>query len=549
MMKKIIFLIAGCTLLFAAQAQHQYANPILAGFYPDPSICRAGNDYYLVNSTFAYYPGIPIFHSTDLVNWEQIGSAINRPSQLDLDSQGVSRGLFAPAIRYHNGTFYIACTLIDRGGNFIITAKNPAGEWSNPVWLPAISGIDPSLFFDDDKIYLVYNSDAPNNKPLYEGHRTIRLRELNDQLQPIGEEKILVNGGTDLSQKPVWIEGPHLYKIRGWYYLMCAQGGTSTNHSEVIFRSKTLDNFVPYKNNPILTQTDLDSNRKNPITCTGHADLVETPKGKWYAVFLGCRPYEGNYFNTGRETFMTPVAWVDSFPIINPKGEAVQYAYPTPDNVALKPKPNAAFGGNYEFEDSFTNATLNSRYLFLRNVREKWYETGNGKLTMRLRPETCSGLGNPSFIGFRQAHMDNVVMVNLRFTPQNENEQAGLLVFYNETHYYFFCKGLRDGKPAVQLFQSSTVPGEPPKELAFQELDERDDRVELIVSSNGDEYTFRYGYMYGTNDISTVDVDAKFLSTQTAGGFTGCLYAMYATSNGANSDNSAVFDAFAYYGK
>ena len=521
---------------------------MLAGFYPDPSICRAGNDYYLVNSSFAYYPGIPIFHSTDLVNWEQIGSVINRPSQLDLDSQGVSRGLFAPAIRYHDGTFYVACTLIDYGGNFIVTAKNPAGAWSNPVWLPTVSGIDPSLFFDGDKIYLVYNSDPPNNQPLYEGHRTIRLRELNKQLQPIGKEKILVNGGTDIAQKPVWIEGPHLYKIKGWYYLMCAQGGTSVNHSEVIFRSKTLDNFVPYKNNPILTQTDLDAHRKNPITCTGHADLVETPKGKWYAVFLGCRPYEDNYFNTGRETFMTPVMWENGFPIINPKGKAIQYHYPTPDNVALKPKPNEAFSGAYDFKDSFSNTELNKRYLFLRNVREQWYQTGGGKLTMRLRPQTCSGKGNPSFIGFRQAHMNNVAAVNLRFTAQKENEQAGLLVFYNETHYYFFCKGLHDGKQAVQLFQSSTVQGEPAKELAYAYLDSaKDNPIKLMVDCTGDIYHFSGGSK--KDDIKLhYDADAKFLSTQTAGGFTGCVYAMYATSNGAASDNTAIFDSFEYAG-
>jgi alpha-N-arabinofuranosidase len=510
----------------------------------------------MVNSTFAYYPGIPIFHSTDLVNWEQIGSVINRPSQLNLDSQGVSRGLFAPAIRYHNGTFYVTCTLVDNGGNFIVTTKNPAGEWSNPVWLPAVSGIDPSLFFDDNKIYLVYNSDALGNKPLYEGHRTIRLRELNDSLQPIGEEKILVNGGTDLSQKPVWIEGPHIYKINGWYYLMCAQGGTSVNHSEVIFRSKRVDgDFVPNQNNPILTQTDLDSNRENPITCTGHADLVETPEGKWYAVFLGCRPYEGNYFNTGRETFMTPVEWKDGFPVINPKGKAIQYFYPTPNNVALKPKPNEAFSGNYLFRDDFTNTTLNNRYLFLRNVREKWYEVGSGKLTIKLRPETCSGMGNPSFIGFRQAHIKNKASVELHFTPNTENEQAGLLIFYNETHYYFFCKTLRNGKPAIELLKSSAVQGEPPQELAYVylEKDKKDESVTLMVSCKGSKYDFSYSDS-SPDSAAVVDthffreVDAKFLSTQIAGGFVGCLYAMYATSNDVKSNNTASFSVFNYAG-
>src|SRR5215213_3770781 len=156
-MKRFLFsLLVSCGFIASAQ---QYSNPILTGFYPDPAICRVGSDYYLVNSSFAYYPGLPIFHSKDLVNWKQIGHAMNRPEQLDLDGAGVSRGLFAPDITYHKGTFYIVCTLIDKLGNFVITAKDPKGPWSNPVALPQVNGIDPALFFDeDDKAYIVFNS-------------------------------------------------------------------------------------------------------------------------------------------------------------------------------------------------------------------------------------------------------------------------------------------------------------------------------------------------------------------------------------------------------
>jgi xylan 1,4-beta-xylosidase len=307
-----------------------FTNPILAGFYPDPSICRAGNDYYIVNSSFAYYPGLPIFHSTDLVNWQQIGAALNRPEQLNLDSAGVSRGLFAPAITYHKGTFYIVCTLVDKGGNFVITSTNPKGPWSNLVWLPEVDGIDPSIFFDeDDKAYIVYNSIPPDNISLHGGHRTIRMNTFDaKKLKVTSDNKIIINGGTDMSKKPVWIEGPHLFKKDGWYYLMCAEGGTDYEHSEVVFKSKTIDGpFIPYDKNPILTQRHLDKNRKNPVTNTGHADLVETPGGKWWAVFLGCRPYENNTFNTGRETFMAPVEWKEGWPIINPNFAEVQYTY------------------------------------------------------------------------------------------------------------------------------------------------------------------------------------------------------------------------------
>lgn len=195
------------------QAQGTYTNPILSGFYPDPSIIRVAEDYYLVTSSFAYFPGLPIFHSKDLVSWHQIGYAMDRKEQLDLTGAGVSRGLFAPAISYHDGLYYITCTLVDKGGNFIITAKDPKGPWSNPTYLPQVNGIDPSLYFEDDQAYILYNSIPPDNVSLYNGHRTIRMYPLDkDSLKTKEQEIILINGGTDLSKQPVWIEAPHVLK-------------------------------------------------------------------------------------------------------------------------------------------------------------------------------------------------------------------------------------------------------------------------------------------------------------------------------------------------
>src|SRR5690606_8297838 len=215
----ILLLFISANILSMAQEKLTYTNPILAGFYPDPSIVRAGDDYYMTTSTFAYFPGLPIFHSRDLVNWQLVGHAMDRNEQLDLAKAGVSRGLFAPAIKYHKGVFYITCTLIDNGGNFIITATDPRGPWSNPVWLPKVSGIDPSLYFDEDgKMYIIYNSEPPGNKTLYDGHRTIRMWELDPaSFQTVGEEILVINGGTDISKKPVWIEAPHIIKKDGWY--------------------------------------------------------------------------------------------------------------------------------------------------------------------------------------------------------------------------------------------------------------------------------------------------------------------------------------------
>ena len=521
-----------------------YQNPILAGFYPDPSICKANDRFYLVTSSFSYFPGLPVFESTDLVNWEQIGHAMDRPEQLDTDGQGVSRGLFAPAISYHNGTFYIVCTQVDKGGNFVITAEDPAGPWSNPIYLGELNGIDPSLFFDEDRVYITYNSVPPDNKSLYDGHRSIRMYELDSEtLQPIGEQTLLVNGGVDLSQEPVWIEAPHIYKINDYYYLMCAEGGTAYNHSEVIFRSKEVRGpYEPWSENPILTQRHLDPTRPNPVTTAGHADLVQLDNGDWWAVFLACRPYEGNYFNIGRETFLTPVVWQDGWPVINPDFEEVQYAYPTPLGNAVD-TTLFPYSGNFTIRDDFDDDSLALNYIFLRTPKEKWYTIADSQLTMELRPETASGTSNPSFVGHRQQHHTGNVSVALGFQPANENEKAGLLAFQSETHYYLLAKSQQDGESIVQLLQSSD---DELQELASQPVG--DGELKLEISFEGANYRFRYAESGGEWKVLQEGVDGKFLSTEDAGGFVGTVLAMYATSSGATSENTASFDWFRYQG-
>ena len=244
--------------------QGTYRNPVLAGFYPDPSITRVGDTFYLVNSTFTYFPGIPVFESRDLVHWRQIGNVIDRPRELSFAGKDVSRGIFAPTIRYHNGLFYLITTAVDSGGNAVFVAKNPAGPWSDPVPLPELQGgIDPSLFFDDNGKAYVVNNGLPQGGPKYEGHRAIWIREFDPAARKlVGRAKVLVNGGVDMSKKPIWIEGPHLYRHAGWYFLMCAEGGTSTQHSEVVLRAKSpWGPFKPYAGNPILTQRDLPADR------------------------------------------------------------------------------------------------------------------------------------------------------------------------------------------------------------------------------------------------------------------------------------------------
>ncbi|MBO9205224.1 MULTISPECIES: glycoside hydrolase family 43 protein [Niastella] len=542
----IIFLIV-VSLNTTAQTA-RVNNPILAGFYPDPSICRVGNDYYLVNSTFAYYPGLPVFHSTDLANWEQIGFAMDRPEQLDLDGAHVSGGLFAPTIRFNKGLYYITCTNTTHGGNFIITAKNPKGPWSNPVFLPAVKGIDPSMFFDDNgKAYIVYNSEAPDNKPQYEGHRTIRMYEVDlNTLQTKGAEIVLVNGGSDISQKPIWIEGPHLFKYNKTYYLMCAEGGTGYNHSEVIFKSKKAEGpFESYTGNPILTQRQLAVGRKRAVTSTGHADLVTTPDGSWYAVFLGCRPYSDEHYNTGRETFMAPVEWKEDWPIILPGNETV------PDKVSIKgaiAKNPLTFSSDFLFRDNFKSTELNNRYEFLRTVREPWYHINsiNGTLSIQLKPTTCSDKANPAFIGYRQSHLRGYASTALTFAPASSQEKAGLLVFQNENFYYYLCLSVENNQPVLQLYKGPGKSGGEPLLLSTQKIQASGQvPVQLKIQTNGHAYSFYYAEKGSTIwKLFKEGLDANYLSTHTAGGFVGCMYAMYATSNGAPTTNSAVFNYF-----
>lgn len=538
-----------CVLIgYLSQAQETYNNPILAGFYPDPSICKAGNTYYLINSTFAYFPGIPIFQSKDLINWKQIGNVLDRPEQLDLDGLGVSRGIFAPAIQYHNELFYVVSTVVDGQNNFVVTASNPAGPWSVPVWIPEVEGIDPSLFFDaNGKSYIIYNSTPADNKPLYDGHRTIKMFEFDyKNLKVIGKEKILIDGGTDISKKPIWIEGPHIYKHDGLYYLMAAEGGTAEGHSEVVFRSK--DIWGPYKSyekNPILTQRYLNTDRKFPVTSTGHADLIQTDQGEWYGVFLGCRPYQENYYNTGRETFMAPVNWEDGWPRFNLGGDEVQYSYKTPNNSKRKSK-GRQYNGNFSFNEQFTDAVLGYNWLFLRTPKEKWVNLKNGFLHLRTRPESCSDMVNPSFIGHRQQHAKGSVSVQMKFSAKKENEKSGLIVFQNETHFYYLCKSIKNNQSMLQLFKSS---GNSMQEITTIPISSNES-IKLKINSNNDTYDFLYAEDEDQQDWKVLKsgMDAKFLSTKEAGGFVGAIYGMYTTSLGQPSNNTASFDWFNYVG-
>lgn len=509
-----------------------FYNPILPGWYSDPSICsNEDGDYFLVTSTFAYFPGVPIFHSKDLVNWKQVGHVLNRASQLvNMEGQHVSGGIFAPAISYNpqNKTYYMITTNVGVG-NFFVKTQNPFGEWSDPIRLPEVGGIDPSFFFDEDgKAYIVNNDEAPNNKPEYSGHRTIRIQEFDVKTdKTVGPRKILVNKGARPEDKPIWIEGPHLYKINGNYFLMSAEGGTSDWHSEVIFRGDSpMGKYLPWKNNPILTQRHLKSDRPNSVTCAGHADLIQAKEGDWWAVFLACRPINNQFENLGRETFMMPVKWSeDGFPYMT-QGEDLVPMIAKRDGA--KRDTTVTFG-NFEKIDHFDSKVLDLTWMTLRTPATDLYSLTEtpGYLTLKCAPISATEKKTPAFVCRRMQHHNFECSTRMLFDPSDEKEIAGMLLFKNETHQYFFCLSKVGNEKCISLKQI----GEKEQTLASHEIAADAKEIYLKVISQGTDYDFCYSLDKEKKwNVLCKDVDASYLSTAEAGGFTGSTIGLYATS-------------------
>ncbi len=513
-----------------------FRNPILPGFYPDPSICRVGDDYYLINSTFEYFPGLPIFHSRDLMHWHQIGHVLDRPSQLPLDGVRPSDGLYAPTIRYSQGVFYVINTLLHgptKSGNFIVTATDPAGPWSEPYWLDNAPGIDPSLLFDDDgRVWFVGNQMARHSQ--YEGHTEIWMQELDLQsMRLIGKPRVIWDGA---AKGATWSEGPHLYKIDGRYYLMTAEGGTGHHHAVVIARSDEV--IGPYQSNPgnpILTHRHLGLDY--PIVGTGHADLVQTQTGEWWMVMLAMRPYGGYYYNLGRETFLAPVRWEEGWPIVSPGIGRVEFTFPAPNLPEHEWPPVPA-------RDDFDQPALAHQWILLRTPREDFWslKDRSGYLRLRLRPPHLAELSNPSFVGRRQQHIHFAAQTLMEFTPQSEHECAGLVLIQNNNFHFCFVV-TRTDRTVIRLIKRAAG-----VEETIAERPINAGRCYLKVEAHEQAYSFYAASEPDKWQPIAEGVDGRILSTPVAGGFVGAVIALYASSHGQPSTNCADFDWFEYLG-
>ncbi|MCH7402037.1 glycoside hydrolase family 43 protein [Belliella kenyensis] len=521
----------------------EFYNPLLQGCYPDPAITRKGDDYFMVVSSFVMFPGVPIFHSKDLVNWTQIGHVLDRNSQLKVQDAGISMGIYAPDIKYnpYNDTFYMITTQFAGGfGNIVVKTKDPFQGWSDPIKLK-FDGIDPGLFFDEDgKAYVVHN-DAPNEgEERYNGHRVIKIWEYDLEKDQVvaGTDKIIVDGGVDPSKNPIWIEAPHLYKKNGAYYLMCAEGGTGDNHSEVIFKSDSPTGpFIPAPSNPILTQRYFGDERSYKVDWAGHADLVLGPDDKYYGVFLGVRPNEKNRVNTGRETFILPVDWSGEWPVFEngliPMGPKLKM----PEGVTeVKYGKDGFFpNGNFVYTEKFDSKDLDYRWIGLRGPREDFISFVKGGLQINPFATNIKEVKPTSTLFYRQQHQNFSFTTKLTYQPQSDKDLAGITCVQSEAFNYVFGV-TKVGNDHVLVLQRTEGKGMGRNRqinsqiLASTKVD-LSKPLTLQVKANGDEYEFGYAVAGGEIQNLGGKVSGDILSTNVAGGFTGNMIGLYATTS------------------
>ncbi|MBB6694098.1 glycoside hydrolase family 43 protein [Cohnella xylanilytica] len=504
-----------------------YSNPVIRGFHPDPSVCRVGDDYYLATSSFEYFPGIPIFHSRNLVHWRQLGHVLTRESQLPLARKNdypSSLGIYAPTLRHHNGRFYVVTTNVTSGENFYVWAERPEGPWSEPVVIEGWGGIDPDLFFDDDGTVYLTGTSQYRTEP--EG---IYQAELDIATGKLRSERRLVWTGTGGSSP----EGPHLYKIGGWYYLMIAEGGTEYGHMETIARSRAPQGpFEPNPHNPILSNRSTDK----PIQATGHADLVQAPDGRWWAVLLGIRPvgYPRRH-HLGRETMLAPVAWTEEgWPVVGTEG---RIEVDNDDGTLPPGQPEPRLE-----RDSFDGPSLAPEWNFYRNPAPGSWSLSERSGWLTLYGQACSlnDYGSPAFVGRRQQHFDCEVETRMRFVPEAEGEEAGLTVFMNEGFHYEIAKTRREGKPLLLFRRRIGSLAKTEAEIGFEE-------PEVVLGVEAKDVGYSFYYRGSDGEKRTIGSgESAMLATETAGGFTGVYFALYATGNGRACAAPARFDYFQY---
>ena len=534
-------------------------NPILPGFYPDPSICRVGEEYYLVCSSFELCPGIPIFHSRDLAHWEQIGHVMTEENGFIVSPNTYNGGVMAPTIRYWEGTFYVINANFDDRGNYIVTAKDPAGPWSKPHYLgDDVPGIDASLFFDHDGSCYVVGTGLVAQTPEGLKERCIWAAEFDiETMHTKSEARPIWNSALRAAASP---ESPHIYHIGDWYYLMIAEGGTEHYHAITMARSRTpLGWYEGNPANPVLTHRHMGYSC--PVINIGHGDLVDTPSGAWGCVFLGSRLIDGNHKNMGRETFYCPVVWEREWAVFTPQTGRVERLYPSPlpeapvpekpgridfDAPALPPEL-CMWGVPYRPFMRLRQSHLELRCL--RRAIDRPVRSFRDPANRRQDPGEVVSL-----IGRRQTAKNFEASCLLRFLPEGSNT-AGLAIMQAYNHQLRLERALVGGQQKLRLVQvTNEIQGLPylpqfqtnqtAKVLA--QVDWAAENVVLALKARGQEHRFFYGASEDTlRELCTAD--ASVLNPEVVGGMVGTLIALFASGNGTDSEQYARFDWFSYH--
>ncbi|ANS70411.1 xylosidase glycosyl hydrolase family protein [Streptomyces lincolnensis] len=508
-----------------------FANPVLPGSHPDPSICRVGEDFYLVTSSFTYYPGLPLFHSRDLVDWRPLGHVVHRPSQVSLTGLGVSDGLWAATIRHHEGTFYVVVTLArGRQGSttFLYTASDPAGPWSDPVTLEA-EGIDPSLFFDDDgRCWFTACRDAA--RPEVTGPGELWMRELDlESLALTGPTHILWHGAL----RGAWVEAPHVYKRDGVYHLIGAEGGTEHHHAVTAARADAVTGpYTTDPRSPLLTHRHRGA--AELIHNVGHVDLVDTPAGETWAVALGVRPVEGTH-TLGREVFLVPVEWTPRGPVFAPDTGRVRLTERLPAGAATPPHRDSPV------RDHFDSAALGPEWNSLRGPVDDLVSPrpGEGGLTVRLSPEPLTSKATPAFVARRQQHLRLSAACRVRFAAGAPTQEAGLAVFKeHDRHATLALTADASGTPHVVLTALENGVATRLAALAVT-------GSEVVLAVDSDESGYAFRVEDGTWSVLG-SIERSFFSTERAGGFVGVYIGLYGTGNGEADAGEAQVRWFEY---
>ncbi len=478
----------------------KYHNPVIPGFYPDPSICRVEDTFYLVTSSFQFFPGVPLFESKDLVNWKQIGHVLTRQSQLPLAKANACGGIYAPTIRYDAGRFYMVTTNVSEGGNFYVYTDDIHGEWSDPIYVQQ-DGIDPSLYFENGRAYFMSNGTDD------EGVNGVVMSE------------IAITTGTKLSPtKCLWkgtggrfLESPHLYRIAGRYHLMASEGGTEYGHMVVAAHSESLwGEYHTAQNNPVLTNRNLGG---YVLQGCGHGDLVEDTKGNWWMVHLGFRqidPWVMHHI-TGREVNLVPVdfdikgeihAGCDGTTLLEMETDRME------NTIVQAPLR----------EISFANTRLSHEWCYLRNPIVGNYIFEDEVLFLRGNELSMSTHeGSPSFVGIRQQEM----CMHAECTIEISEGEAGITLYMSpDQHYEIAIMKQETSYILLRRLCIGDITQEAPK------ISIAGGNAKLIVVADHFHYHFKAVIQDREYDLGTAQT--KYLSTEVAGNFTGVMIGLYA---------------------